>query len=67
MFEFEFEIAKRRAVSTPPTSEGIRQYTGSPGTAPIRHMDANPFLLVNVQGGVMKHRHKQIFPPTAPS
>ena len=38
------EIAKRRRTSTPPTTEEIRQYTGSPGTAPTRHTDANPFV-----------------------
>ena len=37
------EIAKRRT-STSPTTEEIRQYTGSPGTAPTRHTDANPFV-----------------------
>jgi len=30
--------------STPPTTEETRQYTGSPGTAPTRHTDANPFV-----------------------
>ncbi len=30
--------------STPPTTEETRQCTGSPGTAPTRHTDANPFV-----------------------
>ncbi len=37
--------------STPPTTEEIRQYTGSPGTTPARHTDANPFVDPGHAGG----------------
>ena len=37
--------------STPPTTEEIRQCTGSPGTAPTRHTDANPFADPGRTGG----------------
>ena len=38
-------LAEQRAaeISTP-TTEEIRQHTGSPGAAPTRHTDANPFV-----------------------
>ncbi len=41
-------LAEQRAAggktSTPPKTEEIRQYTGSPGTAPARYTDVNSFV-----------------------
>ena len=54
--------------STPPTTEEIRQYTGSPGTAPTRHKDANPFVVLGRawgKGGAPT-RHKEANPFVVP-